>query len=546
MHAILLLSLLAISSVRADDVLTQACKAFTSVGKVCDVNIKYPVSAKVKECKNKWVKTDPCKTKAKYKYPCPTWKKPGRMCDGWTCMPGTTETWIDTPCGLTIETKELKICDRLVSDNVVDFIDRAEATCDCLKPAVKMIEDGAFDQLSTGEISQGTSTALTSASQAVQCIIDKAFRVEDNRAQVVNGALALTDGWRIIPAEEITLATYTDLAARVTVCAMSGQCESIPTFFLDYFKRSQTLIGDKLKEVFLPSLEKLKQLQQVAKNLEKTLDGVSWQKTKNDVKRLLDDLCKGEEKCSKVVFGQFWTEFQNTYTILEQASKAWKSVDGLIEQSKVISKALDKAMDAIDSSDTSVKDLIIELVKKGKLAKINAITELLSEIKKFPKLTEDISAFTKSVKEIPDISKHIENLKTITTNLLNTQWLTQPSIVQSPNSNAAKIIQSIAFLLQTDLRGAVLNFESGVRDIRSYITNLPFKNGKLSIASGVASYQRWTEVSFDYPCSTTGNKCFELAGYKECMNYPKFYRCNYAKRIPLPNHHIPFLKIRFE
>jgi hypothetical protein len=66
-------------------------------------------------------------------------------------------------------------------------------------------------------------------------------------------------------------------------------------------------------------------------------------------------------------------------------------------------------------------------------------------------------------------------------------------------------------------------------------------NGDLEMK--VASYQRWTRVSLDMPCLTTGKLTYNLGGYSKSVTYPKFYRCPYANQIPLPNHHVPYIKL---
>lgn len=48
------------------------------------------------------------------------------------------------------------------------------------------------------------------------------------------------------------------------------------------------------------------------------------------------------------------------------------------------------------------------------------------------------------------------------------------------------------------------------------------------------------------PCSRTGRKEYEIAGFRTSFDYPEFYSCPYANRIPFPNHHIPYIKLHFK
>jgi hypothetical protein len=62
--------------------------------------------------------------------------------------------------------------------------------------------------------------------------------------------------------------------------------------------------------------------------------------------------------------------------------------------------------------------------------------------------------------------------------------------------------------------------------------------------AGVASYNRWVEVDLQLPCSRMKTADFEVAGIKATsVDYPEFYACSWAKKVPLPNEHIPYLRL---
>lgn len=75
------------------------------------------------------------------------------MCDGWTCVPGTYETWIDVPCGIIITTKKVDLCDlvRGAMGNVgQQFITKTGAVCSCLPQALQMIGKDLFKSVQNG------------------------------------------------------------------------------------------------------------------------------------------------------------------------------------------------------------------------------------------------------------------------------------------------------------------------------------------------------------------------------------------------------------
>jgi len=89
----------------------------------------------------------------------------------------------------------------------------------------------------------------------------------------------------------------------------------------------------------------------------------------------------------------------------------------------------------------------------------------------------------------------------------------------------------------TDLDTASL----GVPDLREMADKIIVTN--LEVRGGVASYSRFIDISVPMPCSRMEDKCFEVKeiGFKQCVEWPEFYKCTYEKEVPLPNHHIPWV-----
>ena len=90
-----------------------------------------------------------------------------------------------------------------------------------------------------------------------------------------------------------------------------------------------------------------------------------------------------------------------------------------------------------------------------------------------------------------------------------------------------------------DLLGAV----TALSDLTSGLENVRIRQP--SIAGGIRTYNRWSDVSFDVPCTRSARKCFSLAGQKQCVDYPEVYGCRYEAEVPFPNHHIPYVRVQF-
>mmetsp|Transcript_28524 Transcript_28524/g.82217 ORF Transcript_28524/g.82217 Transcript_28524/m.82217 type:complete len:336 (+) Transcript_28524:807-1814(+) len=80
-----------------------------------------------------------------------------------------------------------------------------------------------------------------------------------------------------------------------------------------------------------------------------------------------------------------------------------------------------------------------------------------------------------------------------------------------------------------------------VPDVREMADKIIVTN--LEVRGGVASYSRFIDISVPMPCSRMEDKCFEVKeiGFKQCVEWPEFYKCTYEKEVPLPNHHIPWV-----
>lgn len=71
-----------------------------------------------------------------------------------------------------------------------------------------------------------------------------------------------------------------------------------------------------------------------------------------------------------------------------------------------------------------------------------------------------------------------------------------------------------------------------------------FRIRKFQVSAESVSYQRWVNVETEVPCTTTEPFCGELAGFRKCVEVPKFYACKLETRVPFPNHHLIYLELQ--
>ena len=79
-------------------------------------------------------------------------------------MLGTREKWIDTPCGITIKSKNINICDN-VRDSLggvgQQLIRQTTAMCQCIPQALDLIGKGLINEVAaSSDVSSATSSIL--------------------------------------------------------------------------------------------------------------------------------------------------------------------------------------------------------------------------------------------------------------------------------------------------------------------------------------------------------------------------------------------------
>lgn len=88
---------------------------------------------------------------------------------------GTREKWINVPCGITIRTKDVGLCDAIQSNLHIntDTLQKASAMCDCVPKVLGLIKEGAFSQISADSgVSTATSGLLGMFAQLQKVLFD--------------------------------------------------------------------------------------------------------------------------------------------------------------------------------------------------------------------------------------------------------------------------------------------------------------------------------------------------------------------------------------
>lgn len=182
-------------------------------------------------------------------------------------------------------------------------------------------------------------------------------------------------------------------------------------------------------------------------------------------------------------------------------------------------------------------DYLIDLVKKGALTKVDDIWNAFLVIPKLREIANKIQNSAALIQEfITGNAGHWHNSMSVLSEVLSAKW------DATPVGTGMTKIQSI---IKTELEEPLGNLTNAIGRLGDVLDSFPIKDGNLGLQPGVVSYQRWSTVSMDVPCTRQARKSFEIAGQRGSFDYPEFYSCPYGpEKIPWPNQHIPFVKMR--
>ena len=79
--------------------------------------------------------------------------------------------------------------------------------------------------------------------------------------------------------------------------------------------------------------------------------------------------------------------------------------------------------------------------------------------------------------------------------------------------------------------------------LSSFLQGLGFRVTN-PVQAGIVSYNQWADLNVELPCSKMERWESSLLGHTVSADIPKFYSCDFSYKLPLPNEHIPYLRIK--
>jgi len=371
-------------------------------------------------------------------------------------------------------------------------------------------------------------------------VLENGFNIQDNKAELIAGDLAPTNGWVVLTAAEIDTSTYIELATAVAPCVV-GTCDPnlIRSFFTSYITRSQKLMGDQLVAVlegwiniFAAVEKKVAAVVDSAEHLVARLQTVPAK-----LAEIQGRICRNNDACADgspmADFFKKVSEAITTVQAFQDARTAAKTVADTAPKLVSLTQSTIQAAKTVPDGD-----FFLELIKSGNLAKVTNILNAFKFTTELPALVPKIQDATATLAEF--VTKYGPAGRgaaaaTLLAEVVSTSWAQQ--------SNDLLEIQT---LTRSEIQDPFNNLTTTIKAMGTILDTFPVKPGRFAMQPGVASYKRWSTVSGDLPCTRSKRADFEVGGFRGSFDYPEFYSCPFSARLPWPNHHIPYLKLRVQ
>ena len=195
------------------------------------------------------------------------------------------------------------------------------------------------------------------------------------------------------------------------------------------------------------------------------------------------------------------------------------------------------------------KTFLIDIITKGPLSKITNLIDAFTATKDLPKLANDLQRTATGILDfVTKYTKDGAHCAAVLEEVLASAWESYPlEFTTDSTGNVRAGVVAIQALVRDELAKPLRNVTDSINALDKSLDLIPVKKGSFSLASGVSSYRRFSSISMDVPCTRTKKQTFSdpSGKFKQTVSYPEFYACKYGpKKIPWPNHHIPYIKFR--
>ncbi|KAF9765986.1 hypothetical protein IL306_001639 [Fusarium sp. DS 682] len=356
--------------------------------------------------------------------------------------------------------------------------------------------------------------------------------------------------------EEINTKSYFDLVERLSQCDSTGcagdQLDVVMEWFLEWIPKGtgikngqmSKMLADWEKTFATPYKNRIMAIKNAATTVQTRVKTVT---TKVD--SIKKSICQ-KNACS----GKTASTYLNN---VSGALKAVKDLNNIIAAANSADEKRKFIYYNFMSNIQAAYDLPAEILAPNNLVDLmddGRFDTLRGIMHGYGTVTSDISMYANDIKRnlIPLIlltkheSRSRDALKKINAQLTQ-NWKKNAELSKTAASRKVRdgFIQ-IQGLLKKELQGSLTTLINAIDAFDNDFLKFPLRRNKMVVEWGAASYDRWFNLEFKYPCRKEVTKTFTEAGFSKDHTWPVFSPCTFtAQKIDLPKGWIPYIKYRF-
>ncbi|KAF5718696.1 hypothetical protein FMUND_5056 [Fusarium mundagurra] len=459
------------------------------------------------------------------------------------------------PSSLTILTKEIDLCDdirRALGKTLGDkFIKSSEAICGCFTRLQTFATTGSFTAMSIrGEISTATTKVADDTISIEKCFGKVSLPILNNKVDIANVLKSIAP-WVIAQAKDIDLSVFQSLARVVAAC-QAGNCNanSISAAVNAYLAPSFQLMEPPIKSVLVQWDGALTRIQEPVKDINEAADSLAsnYDTMRAEFDSRKQQICEELQRCD----GQGVPKFlERVDEVIEAANKLWPVRGPLdLPSSRLGQRLADTIQLRKDIKKYPEAASLVSMIKEGKFKKISDIFLFMPIVQRLPELAKqikiDLSPLQDVIKEYKLLSgETYDNVWSLSWS--NIIWPDTELTSDSPEADAALIaeLDAVDTLVRDYLSSPLRVYSDGMFIMDAELRGFSVVNGSFAMETKVASYNRWTTISMDMPCSKKETKVYKKSGLQKSFSWRTYFKCKVAPVTAyFPKTHVPYIKIR--
>ncbi|KAF4340113.1 hypothetical protein FBEOM_5974 [Fusarium beomiforme] len=444
-----------------------------------------------------------------------------------------------TQTGIDIETEQVNMCDAvrnaLGND---DFVNNAETYCTCLSNAIYWGNSPSAKPNFDGQIS---------ANLAYLEWIEKDEMVRSDRASVVKNQLAATNGWTVVRAPEIDVATYKRLSKAVSSCYTST-CDGpkIRAFFASYVENADSVIDsdfvrmlNKWVTLYVTLKKKTTEVQTYAKQVQSRLKTVSSKVSSIKANVCKNSACKGSTPSN--AFKKYASTIATVKSLQGVPNAAEKSLANIPKMTQITKNAIKYTTTAADEA------YYLKLINDYHINSLRDVIKAFRVTQYLPEVAEDLKKYTGTFNLISNHAGAAKTSATSINQILSVNWARNSELAKTASGRKVRDgLINIQKSFRNDLKGPLDNLIKANKAVEDILNQLPLRKKRLDFASGGVSYNRWTNAHMPVPCRKEITKPYSLGGFSKDYTYEAIATCEFGPaKVPFIKHVIPYMKYRF-